>query len=257
MSPPAHNFGELRSNVATFCALPFTLFGEGCDLYRSMLQILQILSHPFCMQNKQAYTLEVCHRITWAIIVDMRSFFNNIKLAENFLEHGEYMHFPASTLEGDFMVVKHGIKIPRHNFPLEWATPEPQYGPPGPYYPVKSGGSGYQPLLPPTGPQVPPPGMRPQPPPKPPSQPFNWRPANFNDERHPKIAAMMEPLLMKFWGQCLVSNILTASGKRFGSLSWLDSYPTGVCWLHTITTCPYGSQCLFAAGRLKKGERSQ
>jgi hypothetical protein len=119
LTPPAQDFGELRSNVATFCALLFTLFGEGCCLYQTMLQILQILSHPFCMQNKQGYTPEVCHRITWAIIVDTRSFFNDIKLAEDFLEHGEYMHFPASTLEGDFMAVKHGIKIRWHNFSLK------------------------------------------------------------------------------------------------------------------------------------------
>jgi hypothetical protein len=136
------------SNVATFCALLFTLFGEGCGLYLSMLQILQILSHPFCMQNKQVFTPEVCHRITWTIIVDTRSFFDDIKLAEDFLEHGEYMHFPASTLEGDFMAIKHSIKTQRHNFPLESATPEPQYGPPGAYYPVKSGGSGHEPLYP-------------------------------------------------------------------------------------------------------------
>jgi hypothetical protein len=78
VSPPVHNFGELRSNIATFCAFLFTLFGEGCDLYRSILQILQILSHPFCMQNKQTFTPEVCHRITWAIIVDPGSFFDDI-----------------------------------------------------------------------------------------------------------------------------------------------------------------------------------
>ena len=111
MSLPAHDFGELWSNIATFCALLFALFGEGCDLYRSMCQILQILSHPFCMQNKQAYTPEVCCRITWAIIVDTRSFFDNIKLAEDFLEQGDYMQLPASTLEGNFMSIKHGIKI--------------------------------------------------------------------------------------------------------------------------------------------------
>jgi hypothetical protein len=104
VSPPAHDFGELWSNIATFCALLFTLFGEGCDLNWSMFQILQNLSHPFCMQNKQAYsTPEVCRRITWAIIVDTRSFLGDIKLAENFLEHGEYMQLPASMLEGDFM----------------------------------------------------------------------------------------------------------------------------------------------------------
>ena len=54
----------------TYCALLFTLFGAGCDLYRSMLQVLQVLSHPFCMQNKQGYTPEVVLRIIWAIIVD-------------------------------------------------------------------------------------------------------------------------------------------------------------------------------------------
>ncbi len=198
--------------------------------------------------------MEVCHQITWAIIVDTQSFFNEIKPVEDFLEHGEYMHFPASMLEGDFIAVKHSIKIQQHNFPLEWVTPEPQYAPPGPYYPVKSGGSGYQHLLPPSGPQVPPPGTWPQPPPKPPSQPYNRRPANFNNEHHPKIAAMMEPLLTKFRGRCLVSNILTASGRRFDSLPWLNAYPTSVCWLHAIATCPYGSQCLFVAGHLKKGD---
>jgi hypothetical protein len=103
VSPHAHNFGELWSNVATFCALLFTLFGEGCALYRSVLQILQILSHPFCMQKEQTYTPEVGHRITWAIIVDTRSFFNDIRVAEDFLEHGDNMHFLASiTLEGGF-----------------------------------------------------------------------------------------------------------------------------------------------------------
>jgi hypothetical protein len=62
-----------------------------------MLQVLQVLSHPFCMQNKQAYTPEVVHRIIWAIIVDTQSFFDDIKLAEDFLEQGHYMQFLAST----------------------------------------------------------------------------------------------------------------------------------------------------------------
>jgi hypothetical protein len=108
----------------------------------------------------------------------------------------------------------------------------------------------------PSSPPVPLPSTWPQPTLKPPSQPYNWQLANFNDKRHPKIAVMIEPLLMKFWGRCLVSNILTASGKWFDSLPWLDAYPTGICWLHAIATCPYGSQCLFAVGHLKKGELS-
>jgi hypothetical protein len=205
------------------------------------------------MQNKQTYTPEVCRRITWAVIVDTRSFFDNIKLAEDFLEHGDYMQFPASTLvEGDFMSIKHGIKIQRHNFLPEWGTPEPQYGPPIPYHPGKSGGGGYQPLV---LPATPPPGMWSQPPPpKTPTQPYNWRPVNWADECHPKIAAMMETLLTRYRGRCSVSNILTASNKRFDSLPWLDAYPAGICWLNSIAICPYGSQCAFATGHMKKGE---
>jgi hypothetical protein len=60
------------------------------------------------MQNKQAYTPEVCHRITWAIIVDTRLFFDDIKLVEDFLEQGRSMMFPASTLEGEYLSIKHG-----------------------------------------------------------------------------------------------------------------------------------------------------
>lgn len=251
---PPHEFGELRSNISTYCALLFTLFGEGCDLYRSMLQVLQVLSHPFCMQNKQAYTPEVVRRIIWAIIVDTRSFFDDIKLAEDFIDQGHYMQFPASTLEGDLMSIKHGIKLQRHNFPHEWAAPDVQPGPQ--YYQGKVGGiGGYH--IPPGVPSGPP-SPWPKHPPLAPQNlpPYNWRPAGFVDDRHPKISAMMEPLLMKFRGRISVSNILTAGGKRFDNLPRLAAYPSGVCWLHAIATCPYGDQCSFSSGHIAKGALS-
>ena len=221
VSLPAHDFDELRSIIATFCVLLFTLFGEGCDLYWSMFQILQILSHPFCMQNKQAYTPEVCCQIMWTIIVNTRSFFGDIQLVEDFLEHGDYMQFPASTLEGGFMSIKHGIKNQQHNFPLEWGTPEPQYSPPVPYYLGKTGGRGYQPVV---LPLIPLPGTYQPPLQKNPTQPYNWRPANWVDERHHKIGAMTEPLPTKYHGWCLVSNILTAGTK--GLILFLASMHT-------------------------------
>ena len=93
------------------------------------------------MQNKQAYTPEVVRRIVWAIIVDTRSYFDDIKLAEDFMEQGQHLQFPVSTLEGDFIAIKHGIQIQRHNFPAEWSAPEPYKGPSS-YYPMKGGGGG-------------------------------------------------------------------------------------------------------------------
>jgi hypothetical protein len=149
------------------------------------------------------------------------------------------------------MSIKHGIKIQRHNFPTEWMTPEL---PPGGslYYPGKALGVHYQPT-----PGAPPVSASPWTPPatlgKPPPTPYQWRPAGFVNKRHPKIQEIMEPLLTKFRGRCLVSNILTASGKRFDSLPRLDAYPNGICWLHSIALCPYGTQCSFAAGHLPKG----
>ncbi len=61
---------------------------------------------------------------------------------------------------------------------------------------------------------------------------------------------------MKLRGRCLVSNILTAGGKRFDSLSRLEAYPNGVCWLHAIATCLYGDQCLFSGLVEKVGNMS-
>jgi hypothetical protein len=88
---------------------------------------------------------------------------------------------------------------------------------------------------------------------KSPATPYNWHPAGFVEEHHPKIQAMMEPFLMKFRGWCSVSNILMASSKRFDSLPKLDAYLNGVCWLHSIATCPYGAQCAFAARHVPTG----
>lgn len=255
---PAQNFLELRSNVATFCALLFTLFGEGCDLYRSMTDILRILSHPFSGQNKLAYTPEVCRRITWAIIVDTRSFFDDIKLSDDFLRGGGRMQFPVSTLDGVYDAIKHGIKIERHNFPSEWKSTEPPlgYGMQTPYLQgKKAGGGGYTQL---------PPGVPPQgtwgqalPSKPPPSAPFNWKPANFVDQRHPKFQALMDPLLSKFRGQVSISTILSESGKRFDSLPKLEAYPGGICWLHALSACTFGEACSYAAGHIAQGDLTE
>ena len=50
------------------------------------------------MQHKNAYMPEVIRRIVWAIIMDTRSFFDDIKLADDFVEQGAYMQFSAYTL---------------------------------------------------------------------------------------------------------------------------------------------------------------
>jgi hypothetical protein len=157
-----------------------------------MSDICGILGNPFCSQNKAAYTQEVCRRILWAIIVDTRQFFDEVKLADDFIGYGSSdLKFPVSTLQGEYMNIKFGTPIQRHNFPKEWMTvTREQQGPQGGYQGGYQGGGagreggggggrgGYQP---------------PDPTPR---TPYNWKPPGFVDERHQKVKTMMEPYLV-------------------------------------------------------------
>ena len=63
-SAPPDNYHNLRLSVNTFCALIWTLFGEECDYYKSMLEIAETLDlqevHIIC----KSFTLDVCRHIT-------------------------------------------------------------------------------------------------------------------------------------------------------------------------------------------------
>ena len=61
---PAQNYMELKLNLSIFCALLWALFGEHCDYYRELLKLLNILDTEECFTIREAYTKEVCARIT-------------------------------------------------------------------------------------------------------------------------------------------------------------------------------------------------
>jgi hypothetical protein len=62
------------------------------------------------------------------------------------------MQFLASTLEGDYMAIKHSIKIERHYFPQEKEMLEPHYEHLRGYQQGKGGGGSFQPQFPPGAP---------------------------------------------------------------------------------------------------------
>ncbi len=66
----ASTFNELRLNVGTFCAFPFTLFGSKCDYYQKLLNMKKILDDPSMQAIYDTYSITVCHHIVWAIICD-------------------------------------------------------------------------------------------------------------------------------------------------------------------------------------------
>ena len=72
---PADNFLELKNNIATFMGLIWVLFGSECDYYKGLRNIYATMD----LRDVMHFTAEHCRRITWAIIDDGRSYFDNVK----------------------------------------------------------------------------------------------------------------------------------------------------------------------------------
>ena len=72
---PAETYTDLKLNIGTYCGLLWTIFGDHWDYYKELLKIYRILDCEECFTIRNAYTREVCARITWAIVDEGRSFF--------------------------------------------------------------------------------------------------------------------------------------------------------------------------------------
>jgi hypothetical protein len=81
---PAGSYSELKLNIGTYCGLLWSLFGEHCDYYWELLKIYRVLDRQECFSIHEAYTKEVCARITWAILDDGGSFFGQTVVAADF-----------------------------------------------------------------------------------------------------------------------------------------------------------------------------
>jgi hypothetical protein len=81
---PPGSYSKLKLNIRTYCGLLWSLFGENCDYYKELLMIYCILDCQKCFSIREAYTKEVCARITWAILDDGRSFWGQTVVAADF-----------------------------------------------------------------------------------------------------------------------------------------------------------------------------
>ena len=73
------------------------------------------------MAIKSHFTAEHCRRITWAIIDDGRSYFDNVKTTLDF-KSGNSIVFPQLFLLDIIRNVRYGILVERANFPDEWLS---------------------------------------------------------------------------------------------------------------------------------------
>ena len=118
---PADNFLELKNNIATFIGHVWVLFGSNCDYYKGLRHIYATMDLREVMAIKAHFTAEHCRRITWAIIDDGRSYFDNVKTTLDF-GNGASVVFPQSFLVDIIRNVRYGILVDRGNFPQEWLS---------------------------------------------------------------------------------------------------------------------------------------
>ena len=71
---PASNFHEVRRNIGTFCAFIHTLFGSKCEYYSKLMDLKQIFNNSSMQTIHNAFNVNVCHCIIWAIVCNGRFF---------------------------------------------------------------------------------------------------------------------------------------------------------------------------------------
>ena len=237
---PALDYMQLKLNIGTFCALLWALFGDQCDYYKELVKLHQILDREECFTIRDAYTKEICARITWAIIDDGRSFFGRNPVSTDFTP-GKPFQFSVSCLDSITDAVRNALPVQRATFPKQWTTQVLQELPPAAKQTQRPVANQI--------PNVPPPsGWGTSPQRQPGGQQGSPRKSPPEDIRHPKIKAMMDPYLAKYNNYINLSEILTASNKRITDLPTLPSYtnPTGsscICWNTILGRCFKGKRC--------------
>ncbi len=130
---PADSFLELKQNIATFMSLVWVLFGSECDYYEGLRNVYATMDLREVMGIKSLFTPEHCRRITWAVLDDGCSYFDNVKTTLDFA-NGSNITFPQSYLVDILRNVRYGTMVKRANFPEEWASkknPSPPKQPQG------------------------------------------------------------------------------------------------------------------------------
>ena len=253
---PANSYFELKLNINTFCTLLHTLFGIKCGYYITLLRIRNCLDNVGVFNIREAYTPDICYRITWAIIDDGRSFFSHVMILQDF--NTEAIMFPESLLDSILPDVRYANPIMRASFPKEW-QPARQV-PAGGHalataYTAGSTGR-VAAWTPPTG----------RPPPYPTAaSPGGRNPdQHWDDPRHHKIIAMMSPYIEKFGSNVYVGELLDAGGMRMTGLpiptgtrfASSDGTKTFLCWNAVLGRCKFGKGCKFKRNHPGKNELS-
>lgn len=119
---PPENYGDLLLCLNTYCAFIHTMFGPECDHYVGLMEVRDTLLLKKVLYIRNKFTVEVCRRITWAIIDDGRAFFDTVMVEGHFDGSIPRPRWPTSNLSRITYEVEYAMPIQRPNFPQNWVV---------------------------------------------------------------------------------------------------------------------------------------
>jgi hypothetical protein len=119
---PASTFHEVRCNIGTFCAFLYILFGNRCEYYAKLMDVKKTFDDPSTQSIHKAFTVPVCRRIVWAIVCNGQFFFSKVKLSQDLIPGSGWKDPPTSLLYLIMDKVMFTEQIIRPTFPSEWET---------------------------------------------------------------------------------------------------------------------------------------
>ncbi|KAL3771739.1 hypothetical protein ACHAWU_010050 [Discostella pseudostelligera] len=262
--PPNGTYLELRLLIGTYCGLLYTLFGSGCDYYHELRKIHAALLAREVAAIREAFTVDKCRRIIWAIIDDGRAFFRQ-KMAEADFSDPEGYTFRTSLLSAIGEKVRFANVIERPFYPQAWEIRPVMSGDGGGSTRGRTGGgsggggggSGGTRNTSGAGPSG---GAE--------SGSYrrggggassgNMAPATgsggWTDDRHPTIKAMMREYeaTTGLGLRINLGRVLNTAGREIRDLPVIPEYVENgrpfICWAHILGRCHFGSSCTFSRG---------
>jgi hypothetical protein len=116
---PASTFHDMRCNVGTFYAFVHVLFGSKCEYYSKLMDLKQIFEDSSTQTIQDAFNVNVCRRIIWAIVCDGHFFFSKVKLSQDLIPGVGWKDHPTSLLNLILDKVMFAEPIMRPTFPIE------------------------------------------------------------------------------------------------------------------------------------------
>jgi hypothetical protein len=89
------------------------------------MDLKRIFNNSSMQTIQDAFNVNVCHRIIWAIVCNGRFFFSKVKLSQDLIPGFGWKDRPTSLLNLILDKVTFAKPIMRPTFPIEWKYVEP------------------------------------------------------------------------------------------------------------------------------------